>query len=244
MTVPRLILAALLTAAGLVLLTPASAQACSCVGGDVATYAERADVVFTGTLVEITPPPKRLFWSSGDPATYSFDVDRVHQGEVGRSAEVRSAVSGASCGLEGMQTGSRYVVFATLADGLWANLCGGTGPVRPGVVRQLENAVGPARAPAVDFADGSDHAVGSVGADGADGPPGQPGLPGLLGPGVAGAVGLLVIVAGVLPCVSSSGSGSTPPGGRRGGVRTPAGSWVRRRRARSARGSGPTGPRR
>ena len=125
---PRLVLAALLTAAGLVLLTPASAHACSCVGGDVAAYADRADVVFTGTLVEVTPPPERLFWSSGDPATYSFDVDRVHQGEVGPSTEVRSAVSGASCGLEGMQTGSRYVVFATLDDGLWANLCGGTDP--------------------------------------------------------------------------------------------------------------------
>jgi hypothetical protein len=195
MTVPRLILAALLTAAGLVLLTPAAAQACSCVGGDVSTYADRADVVFTGTLVEIAPPPKRLFWSSGDPATYSFDVDRVHQGQVGPSAEVRSAVSGASCGLEGMQTGSRYVVFATLADGLWANLCGGTGPVRHGVVRQLENAVGPARAPAADQTDGSDHAVGSVRSDESDGTSGLPGLPGL---GVAGAIGLLVTVAGVL----------------------------------------------
>jgi hypothetical protein len=98
---------------------------------------ERADVVFTGTLVEVTPPPARLSWSSGDPATYSFDVERVHQGDIGPSTEVRSAVSGASCGLEGMQTGSRYVVFATLDDGLWANLCGGTDLARPGVVRGL-----------------------------------------------------------------------------------------------------------
>src|SRR5688500_12181274 len=117
MIVPRVALVALLAAAGLVLLTPASPHACSCVGGDVAPYADRADVVFTGTLVEITPPPVRLFMSSGDPATYSFDVERVHQGEVGPSAAVRSAVSGASCGLEGMRRGSRYVVFATLDDG-------------------------------------------------------------------------------------------------------------------------------
>jgi hypothetical protein len=192
MTVPRLILAALLSAGGLVLLTPATAQACSCVGGDVAAYAERADVVFTGTLLEITPPPKRLFQFSGDPATYSFDVDRVHEGQLGPSAEVRSAVSGASCGLEGLRTGGRYVVFATLGDGLWANLCGGTGPVRPGVLRQLENAVGPAGAPAADV---SDHAVGSVGSEGPDGPAASSGLPGL---GVVGTVGLVVAVAGVL----------------------------------------------
>lgn len=198
MTVPRLILAALLCAGGLVLLTPVAAQACSCTGGDVATYAERADVVFAGTLLEITPPPERLFMSSGDPATYSFDVDRVHKGEVGPSAEVRSAVSGASCGLEGLRTGSRYVVFATLEDGLWASLCGGTGPVRPGVVRQLENAAGPARAPAADV---SDHAVGPVGSGGPDRPGGPPGLLGLGVAGVATAAGLVatvVTVAGVL----------------------------------------------
>ncbi len=249
MIVPRVVLAALLGGVGLVLFTPAAAHACSCVGGDVATYADRADVVFTGTLVEVTPPPARLFWSSGDPATYSFDVERVHQGEVGPSAEVRSAVSGASCGLEGMRAGSRYVVFATLDDGLWANLCGGTDLARPGVVRRLDRAVGPARAPASDLADHPDHmAVGSVESDG---PPGLPGVPGVPGLGLAGAGGLLVTVAGVLVAsravrsrVSSSGPGSTSRGARPGAARTPGGSWVRRRRAGSARGSRPTWPRR
>jgi hypothetical protein len=239
MIVPRLVLAALLGAAGLVLFTPAAAHACSCVGGDVAAYADRADVVFTGTLVEVTPPPARLSWSSGDPATYSFDVERVHQGDIGPSTEVRSAVSGASCGLEGMQTGSRYVVFATLDDGLWANLCGGTDLARPGVVRRLERAVGPARAPA------SDPPALVVGSVGSPGPPGPPGL------ALAGAGGLLATVAGLLVAsmavrsrVSSSGPGSTSRGARPGAARTPGGSGARRRRARSARGGRPTWPRR
>ena len=239
MIVPRLVIAALLGAAGLVLFTPAAAHACSCVGGDVAAYADRADVVFTGTLVEVTPPRARLSWSSGDPATYSFDVERVHQGDIGPSTEVRSAVSGASCGLEGMQTGSRYVVFATLDDGLWANLCGGTDLVRPGVVRRLERAVGPARAPA------SDPPALVVGSVGSPGPPGPPGL------ALAGAGGLLATVAGLLVAsmavrsrVSSSGPGSTSRGARPGAARTPGGSWARRRRARSARGGRPTWPRR
>jgi hypothetical protein len=200
---------------------------------------ERADVVFTGTLVEVTPPPARLSWSSGDPATYSFDVERVHQGDIGPSTEVRSAVSGASCGLEGMQTGSRYVVFATLDDGLWANLCGGTDLVRPGVVRRLERAVGPARAPA------SDPPALVVGSVGSPGPPGPPGL------ALAGAGGLLATVAGLLVAsmavrsrVSSSGPGSTSRGARPGAARTPGGSWALGRRARSARGDRPTWPRR
>jgi hypothetical protein len=242
MIVPRLVLAALLGAAGLVLFTPVAAHACSCVGGDVAAYADRADVVFTGTLMEVTPPPARLFWSSGDPATYSFDVERVHLGEVGPSTEVRSAVSGASCGLEGMRTGSRYVVFATLDDGLWANLCGGTDLARPGVVRRLERAVGPARAPASDPPAAVAGSVGSVESDG------SPGLPGL---GLAGVGGLLATVAGVAVAswavrsrVSSSGPGSTSRGARPGAARTPGGSWARRPRARSARGGRPTWPRR
>lgn len=248
---PRLVLAALLGAAGLVLFTPVAAHACSCVGGDVAAYADRADVVFTGTLVEVTPPPARLFWSSGDPATYSFDVERVHQGEVGASTEVRSAVSGASCGLEGMQDGSRYVVFATLDDGLWANLCGGTDLARPGLVNRLERALGPARAPA---SDPPADVAGSVSSVESDGPPGLSGLPGLPGLGLAGVGGLLATVATVAAVVvaswavrsrvSSSGPGWTSRGARPGAARTPAGSWARCPRARSARGGRPTWPRR
>jgi hypothetical protein len=202
MTLPRLILAALLCAGGLVLLSPASAQACSCVGGDTTTYAGWADVVFTGTLVEMTPPPDRPIIASGDPATYSFDVDRVHQGQVGPAAEVRSAVSGASCGLEGMRSGSRYVVFATRDDGLWANLCGGTRLLRPAVARQLDRVVGPARAPTTERPEDTAGSVASGGSNAADASgaaaaaDGSAALPGL--PGLALAAGLLVTLGGVL----------------------------------------------
>jgi hypothetical protein len=202
MTLPRLILAALLCAGGLVLLSPASAQACSCVGGDTTTYAGWADVVFTGTLVEMTPPPDRPISSSGDPATYSFDVDRVHQGHLGPAAEVRTAVSGASCGLEGMRSGSRYVVFATRDDGLWANLCGGTRLLRPAVARQLDRVVGPARAPTTGPTQVSAGSVASAGTAAADASAaaeaagGSDALPDL--PGLALAAGLLVTLGGVL----------------------------------------------
>jgi hypothetical protein len=205
MTLPRLILAALISAGGLVLLTPTAAQACSCARGDAATYAAWADVVFTGTLVETTPPPDRPIMSSGDPATYSFDVDRVHQGEVGPAAEVRSAVSGASCGLEGMRTGSRYAVFATRDAGLWANLCSGTRLLRPAVARQLDRVVGPARAPTTQPPPDTTGSVASAGPDtaAATAAAGTAGaadvsdaLPGL--PGLALAAGLLVTLGGVL----------------------------------------------
>lgn len=126
----RLVLAGLLAALGLVALTPAAPSfACSCAVSGAKQYVEYSDAVFTGTLasIEETPPAADGTISSMDPITYVFEVDRVLEGDVPATTEVRSARFGASCGLEGMQPGAAYIVFAT-ADGrgLEANLCGGT----------------------------------------------------------------------------------------------------------------------
>ncbi|HEU5036380.1 MAG TPA: hypothetical protein VFT70_05210 [Nocardioides sp.] len=147
MTTMRTLLAGLLTAFGLVALTPAAAHACSCAAGSPKQYAQWADVVFTGTLTEVEPPPRRLLMSSGDPATYHFDVDAVLKGDVPSNAQVTSAVSGASCGLEGMHVYREYVVYANRGHELTANLCGGTAPVGPAGVERLEQVTGPAHAP-------------------------------------------------------------------------------------------------
>jgi len=59
--------------------------------------------------------------------TYGFAVDRVLKGAVSADASVRSVVSGASCGLEGMREGEIYTVFARTQDGaLHSGLCSGT----------------------------------------------------------------------------------------------------------------------
>ncbi len=57
--------------------------------------------------------------------------------------------SGASCGLENVVPGRRYVVFASHqsmegadADHLWANLCGGTGPATPKLLAAVEEVTG------------------------------------------------------------------------------------------------------
>lgn len=150
----RLLLAGLVAAAGLLLVAPAPAQACSCVTADPQQFTRWADVIFTGTLLERTPPPERELMSSGDPATHLFEVDEVYKGEVGSKAEVLSAVSGASCGLEGMQEGTRYVVFAgnqniegEPTDAWWASLCGGTAPASDSYVASVADVTGPGRAP-------------------------------------------------------------------------------------------------
>jgi hypothetical protein len=128
MTPLRTLLAGLLVAFGLVAMTPAAAHACSCAVSSTEQYVENADVVFTGRLTAVDPPPQKPVMSSSDPATYHFAVHSVTKGEVPDETEVTSAVSGASCGLENMTVDQEYVVYATGHDRLTANLCGGTSP--------------------------------------------------------------------------------------------------------------------
>jgi len=152
MTTLRLLLAGFLAACGLVLVSPATSYACSCAMADPEAHVEWADVVFTGTLTDIEPPPQREIMSSSDPNTYTFAVDQVFEGEVGAVTEVESAMSGASCGLEGMKAGRDYVVYATDDQGVLATgLCTGTGPVDLEHVETIEQVTGPGRPVAPDL---------------------------------------------------------------------------------------------
>ncbi|GAA4374669.1 hypothetical protein [Nocardioides caricicola] len=152
MTSLRLLLAGLLGACGLVLVTPAASQACSCAPGTTRDYVAWADVVFAGALMEVEPPPRRSVMSSSDPNTYSFSVTRSLEGQVGAFAVVESAMSGASCGLEGMQVGREYVVFATYhRGGLVSGLCSGTQEAAPALVERVAGITGAAGRPAPDL---------------------------------------------------------------------------------------------
>jgi hypothetical protein len=147
MTTLRTLVAGLLAAFGLVAMTPAVAHACSCVAGSTEQHTRWADVVFTGTLTDVEPPPRRPITSSGDPATYRFDVHEVLKGDVPANVQVTSAVDGASCGLENMSVDQEYVVYANGGRELEANLCGGTGPARPAAVERLQRLTGPGHDP-------------------------------------------------------------------------------------------------
>lgn len=130
----RLIRAALVTAvaAGLTQLVAvfgaAPALACSCAPMSDREYVASADVIFTGTLLnrdEPEPGPDGLM-SSADPATLTFAVSEVYKGQVGPTAQVRTAMSGASCGLE-VEGERPFLLFTEFGeDGLTASLCGGT----------------------------------------------------------------------------------------------------------------------
>lgn len=124
-----------LTLATVALIFPVSstpAVACSCAVQVPLQHYERADAVFTGRLVRIERPPRGLTYSSMDPVTYDFAVERALKATVAPRTSVSSVVSGASCGLEGMHVGERYTVFARFEDGrLRSGLCSGTRPGDP-----------------------------------------------------------------------------------------------------------------
>jgi hypothetical protein len=105
--------------------TPAAA--CTCEMQTSVRHAARADVVFTGRLVEVDAGVRGPIVSSLDPVSYRFDVARVLKGAVPQNATVVSVVGGGSCGLEHMNVGERYTIFArTDADVLRSGLCDGT----------------------------------------------------------------------------------------------------------------------
>ena len=144
----RVLFAAVVAALSLVVLGATPSFACSCVTADTATHVKWADVVASGTVTDVVSLSSR-------PATgYVLDVDEVFKGESGSTLEVLSESSGASCGLENVKPGRRYVFFAghqTIegkdSELLWANLCGGTGPATPKLVAAVESATGSGEVP-------------------------------------------------------------------------------------------------
>ena len=186
----RLLLASLLAGVGLVVLGPSPAMACSCVEADTRAHVRWADTVFEATVTDIDDPPLRGIVSSGDPRTYHVDVETVFAGEP--DDEVRSAMSGASCGLEGLAEGERYVFFADATkDGQWASLCGGTAPATDRLVRDVEAVTGPGTTPSDETSPSPDPSPGGNLAG--DDPPAQSAVPLLVW--LPPAVGLAAVAA-------------------------------------------------
>lgn len=158
----RTFCAALFAALSIVVFGAGPSFACSCVSRDAAAFVDSAEVVVSGTVIEVVPPPSKAVMSSMDPATYHLTVDTVYKGDVGTDLLVLSPNSGASCGLENIEPGRRYVVFASHqsmqgrdADNLWADLCGGTAPASPAFVSAVETAAGGGAPPSVVQANGA-----------------------------------------------------------------------------------------
>lgn len=201
------LLAGVLGALSLVVVTASPSFACSCARAGTAEYVDNAVAVFTGTVTDKEPPPKRPVMSSMDPVTYTFDVERSFKGDVASPTEVLSAMSGASCGLEGVRAGKRYVVFAHQgrSGDLWGSLCGGTAPWSAELEADVVAATGPGTPPADGADDPDDTAdppgVVTAGAGTAEPPEADPPAAegGFIAVPVALAAGAgLVLLAGLL----------------------------------------------
>lgn len=185
------VLTMLVTSAALVTGGAAPAFACSCAYNQTSDFVAAADEIFTGTLVRMVDPPQSGVVSSSDPVTYTVEVDGVHRGDVASVATFESAMSGASCGLEGMVVGERYLVFASI-DGSrrTSSSCSGTAAAAPGLERAVARLAG-APMPPLSGTDVEPTATPAVAS--ADDPEGTAVTSWATGVGVALVVGGLVV---------------------------------------------------
>jgi hypothetical protein len=141
----RLIFVAAIGTGMLVIGGAGTALACSCAMAGAADYVDYADVVVTGTLTNIELPPEGPVISSGDPVTYTVQVERTFKGDPQSELTFTSARDGASCGLEGMQIDRRYTFFLNAGDGdrLFGSLCSGTRPASEPFDAKLARVAGP-----------------------------------------------------------------------------------------------------
>jgi hypothetical protein len=106
-----------------------AAHACSCAGVTPEQAFQRAEAVFTGTVISVAPPPFGIISSSASPETVTFRVSNVSKGpppSTHGTIVLTTSVSGASCGYP-FQNGGQYMVYAyNSGQQLQTDLCSGT----------------------------------------------------------------------------------------------------------------------
>jgi len=119
---------ALVVSALVVLRSASPAYACSCVGIErVLAQPESIQAAFVGTVIDAPEPFNG--GSSARLVTWTFRVEGVYRGELPATVQVKAAVSGVSCGFEGIRVGSRIGVLLRREDGDWhSGLCSSGAP--------------------------------------------------------------------------------------------------------------------
>lgn len=135
------LLSVLVTGIVVVLLGTGVAAACSCALSSLEEQVEFADVVARVVVEDIGGPADPA--SSADPVTYTVAASAVWKGDVESRFTFTSALSGASCGLEGIQQGQDLLLLATSeADGLTSSMCSGTAVATEEQVAALTDLLG------------------------------------------------------------------------------------------------------
>lgn len=145
----------------LVALPVTTVRACSCTGGGPEERVGRADVLFIGVVIEEREPEQTAGFSE---AVYIFDVERSIDPIVTPYGIAAWWGGDANCGFD-MNVGERWVVFATLENGVpRTNLCQGTEPmpVRDPELRRVVEARVTERAEPGDGAGAIDRQPGPI----------------------------------------------------------------------------------
>jgi hypothetical protein len=138
--------------------SPASAAAkCTCAkpnpSGAVATYADQAKVVFSGTLNDVRLAPKLPNVKRGTPRPlrYVLAVEKVYKGSLPSSnAQVTAKKTTSACELGKLPVGKRYVFFVGLVEDapVVNGKCSGTQPLTASVLTELGTVFPPPPTPA------------------------------------------------------------------------------------------------
>jgi len=131
----RRLVVALLLALPAVVLTQMPAHACTCVNSSVQRDAARADLVFTGVLVDATSTKKKT--------TYDVRADTVYQGIL-TNADVQVVTDASGCGLRDLKSDEPYVFFVSQDGGdLVTDQCSGTSRATDKLTGKVEKLLGP-----------------------------------------------------------------------------------------------------
>lgn len=119
---------AMVVSAIVVVRSAAPAYACSCASIEQQLAVPASlQAAFVGTVVDAPEPFNG--GSSARLVTWTFHVEEVYWGELPATVKVKAAVSGVSCGFEGVALGSRVGVLLRREDGGWhSGLCSSGAP--------------------------------------------------------------------------------------------------------------------
>jgi hypothetical protein len=136
---PRLLFALVLACTGVVL-TQMPAHACRCVQHGVQDHADRADVVFSGVLVDTSPGTSGR--KEKRATIYEIDAETLYQGNITTdSVDVVSLDT--SCSLGDLKRDRSYVFFVKEKGAeLRADQCGGTERARDDYLRKVQRVLG------------------------------------------------------------------------------------------------------
>ncbi len=131
----RRLVVALLLALPAVVLTQMPAHACDCVNSSVQRDASRADLVFTGVMVDSASTKKKT--------TYDVEADTVYQGIL-TNPDVQVVTDVSGCGLGDLKSDEPYVFFVSEDGGdLVTDQCSGTSRATDKLTGKIEKLLGP-----------------------------------------------------------------------------------------------------